>query len=141
MVQRLCCSAPAQAHCNMQTPCEPFVMPVCWGWCTAASVSILRRRRGRYFICADTVLIMQFIYYGTLQRRRERLRSLRSRPRPHHAPPHHRLHAPSPHAHALPPYRPLPSEVRMHGSHAMQTLNPYTALLALLSPCAAGYHP
>ena len=80
-------------------------------------LSVLSRRRGRYFICTDTVLIMQFIYYGTLQRRRERLRSLRSRPRPHHhALPHHRLHAPSPAAHALPPYRPLPSEVRMRAS-------------------------
>ncbi|KAK9839622.1 hypothetical protein WJX81_001406 [Elliptochloris bilobata] len=63
-----------------------------------------------YFICMDTVLIMQYIYYGTLQRRRERARSLCARPRPHHAPPHHRLHAPAPHTHALPPYRPLPSE-------------------------------
>ena len=63
---------------------------------------------------------MQFIYYGTLQRRRERLRSLRSRPRPQHAPPHHRLHVPPPHAHALPPYRPLPSEVRARGLACMQ---------------------
>ena len=32
----------------------------------------------RYFICADVCLIMQYIYYGTLQRRRERALLLRS---------------------------------------------------------------
>jgi hypothetical protein len=55
-------------------------------------------------------LILQYIYYGSLKRRRERLRSLRSsRSRPH-AHPHHRLQ-PAPHAQGLPPYRPLQSEV------------------------------
>lgn len=72
---------------------------------------------GRYFICADTVLIMQYIYYGTLQRRREKLRLLRtlsrSRSRAHaHAAPHHRLQRTTTRGHSLPPYRPLPSEVR-----------------------------
>jgi hypothetical protein len=64
----------------------------------------------RYFLCTDMCLILQYIYYGSLKRRRERLRLLRSsRPRPH-AHPHHRLQ-PAPHAQGLPPYRPLQSEV------------------------------
>lgn len=106
-MQCLSCSVPAGICLHVADGLE--FLQLYW---PVHSCGLSNPRRGRYFICTDTVLIMQFIYYGTLQRRRERLRSLRSRPRPSHAPPHHRLHAPSQHAHALPPYRPLPSEVR-----------------------------
>ena len=43
----------------------------------------------RYFIAADVVLVVQYIYFGALQRQQARLKALRSPQRPRHHPHRH----------------------------------------------------
>lgn len=46
----------------------------------------------RYFVCADVVLVVQYIYYTTLQRRRQRLRAMRKSLRQRHSRHMHHTH-------------------------------------------------
>ena len=82
----------SHAHAFLPQSTRPELPSSCWLQCFQASQSLLVCR---YFIFADVCLIMQYIYFQTLQRRKERLSLLRARLRPEHPVYRHAVRHPA----------------------------------------------
>lgn len=96
----------------------------------------------RYFVVADVFMMMQYIYYGALQRRKEKILQLQVHRRHHHRRHHQhgsgRSQQPSPGA-----YHQVPSHVsstKNHGVYQRQLLNQQQSMRQPQPHAGQAYH-